>query len=283
MRPELQKSFFLISVILFIFSVWEFSFMWYWKILSVVLHESFHALFGMLLGGRNILISVGVEESGTTIIHGLHSSFIPLVASSGYLGTIIVGSYLVNKSFQYRISQFIAFIAGNWFIFIVLFFLEPFTLIYSLTLYTGICFILLSFFGRFYSSIGMVFLGLTLVLYGVYDIYDIYVSPAGTDAGIIAHWILENFKWKSELRTLSLRIGLSYYVLGVAIIIYSNRFLLFGENSGEKGIDKMTDLVSRGHVTKEVADWFLEKGKDLDGMPLSKKNIQYLRETKDEK
>lgn len=229
------------------------------------------------------MIRVGEKESGTTIMKGLHPSFIPIVASSGYMGTIILGSYLVNKSFQYRLSQFISFMAGNWFIFIVLFFLESSGIIYKLTLLTGIVYVVLSFLGRIYANLGIIFLGLTLLLYGIYDIYDIIANPGITDAGILAEWILEKNIIKSDFRKLSFQIGLFWYILGACIVIYFNRFLFFGDSTGEYAIDRMNDLVARGHVSKEVANWFLDKGKDLDGFPLSKKNIKYLREWKNEK
>lgn len=272
MRIEIQKFFFLSSVMIFILVLWDFSIMKYWKMLSVIIHESFHAGMGFLLGGENIIIQINNIESGTTYINKLNNKFLPIVTAAGYLGTIFMGGFLLNRSFQYKQSQLIAFLFGNWLIFTVLFFIEPMGSAYNVTLYCGVGFILVSFIGKIYSNLLIIFIGSTLILYGVYDIYDIFIVPEITDAGMLAKWILQNMPISTNIKNLSLQVGLFWYILGVCGIVYFNRFLFFGDSMGEKAMDKMVDLVNKGNVSKETADWFLEKGKDLDGNPLSRDN-----------
>jgi hypothetical protein len=102
------------------------------------------------------------------------------------------------------------------------------------------------------------------------------MNPEITDAGIFAAWVLDKGIVVSTLRNIAMNIGIAWYALSAAIIFIFNRYLIFGEKTGEKRIDKMISLVNEGNVPKDVADWFLEKGKDLDGLPLSGENIKYL-------
>ena len=276
MRIEVQKLFFISSILIFMLIIWEYSFMLYWKTLSVFLHESFHAIVGFLLGGKDISIVLNSPESGTTKMKSITSIAIPMVVSAGYLGNIIFGSFLLSKAFRYKQNRIISFLSANWIIISAMFFLDPKEIFYNYIIITGIILNIGALMGGVVSSLLTLYLGLTLLLYGVYDIYDIFMNPEITDAGIFAAWVLDKGIVGSTLRNIAMNIGIAWYALSAAIIFIFNRYLIFGEKTGEKRIDKMISLVNEGNVPKDVADWFLEKGKDLDGLPLSGENIKYL-------
>jgi hypothetical protein len=276
MRIEIQKIFFISSISIFMLILWDYSIAMYWKILSVFLHETFHAVLGFLLGGRNISIILHSSESGTTKIHNLSSLAFPLVVSAGYLGNILFGSFLLSRAFQYKQNRLIAFFSGNWMLISVFNFLDPASPYINYILSMGMVYNIGAFLGVGFSSLLTLYLGITLLLYGVYDIYDIFMKPELTDAGILAKWTLEKGSIDSEIRALALNIGISWYTLSGMIIFFFCKFLIFGEKTGEKRIDRMIDLVNQGKVPKDVADWFLEKGKDIDGIPLSGENLKFL-------
>ncbi len=277
MRIEIQKILFISSISIFMIIIWDFSIAMYWKILSVFLHESFHAVLGFLLGGRGISIIFHSSESGTTKIHFLSSLAFPMVVSAGYLGNIFFGSFLLSRAFQYKQNRLIAFISGNWILISAFYFLDKTSPFYNYIIIVGLLFNFGALLGVAFSSLLTLYLGITLLMYGVYDIYDIFMSPEITDAGILANWILEKGNLGIDTKRLALNIGIAWYALSGLIIFFFCKFLIFGEKTGEKRIDRMISLVNQGNVPKDVADWFLENGKDIDGLPLSGENMSYLK------
>ena len=277
MRIESHKIIFLFAIIIFIFAFWDQGIMKYWKNLSVLLHESFHAITGFLLGGQNIYIVLGNKENGTTIMENLPYFALPIVVSSGYLGNILLGSIILNQGFQFKKTKLISFLCGNWIFLVVLFFLDSNSNSFNTYLLTGIIMIILSFFGKFSSSVVVIFLSLTLILYGIYDIYDIFLNPYSTDAGIFARWMIEKKLISTGTKELSIQIGIIWYMISSLVIIFFNRFLFFGDTTGESRVDRMIVLVNEGVVSKDTADWFISNGKDIDGIPLSKENLKYIK------
>ena len=282
MKIEIQKIIFIIIIVIFLLVIWDTQVIFYWKTLSVLLHESFHALIGFIFGGNDISISLSSKESGITYINNLSNYSIPFVVSAGYIGTILVGGYLLRVGFQFFRAQVYAFIAGNWILITGIFLLEPdnFFLKYSLAL--GLIFIIISMFSNLYSALLLIFLSITLLTYGIYDFSDILFKPEKTDAGILAKWLLEKGILSGNMKNISLNIGITWYIFNIFIIMYFMKFLFFGDKTGDFRIDRMIELVNNGNVPKDVANWFLEKGKDLDGNPIPLEKIDLMRRDKHE-
>jgi hypothetical protein len=282
MKVEIQKLFFIIIIVIFLLVIWDFNALFYWKTFSVLMHESFHAFTGFILGGENILISLSSKEAGTTYIQNLSNFSIPLVVSSGYIGTILVGGFLLKEGFQKFRAQLVLFIAGNWILITGIFLLNPNNFFFNYSISLGLIFIFVSFLSKLYSSLFLIFISLTLLTYGVYDISDILLKPESTDAGILAKWLHDNKIITGNFKNTSLNIGITWYICNILIIIYFLKFLIFGEKTGDFRIDRMIDMVNNGNVPKDVADWFLEKGKDLDGNPINLDENDLIKRDKNE-
>ena len=282
MKIEIQKIIFILIIIIFLLVIWDTQVLFYWKTLSVLLHESFHALIGFILGGNDISISLSSKESGTTYINNLSNYSIPFVVSAGYIGTILVGGYLLRVGFQFFRAQVYTFIAGNWILITGIFLLEPDNFFFKYSLALGLIFIVISMFSNLYSSLLLIFLSITLLTYGIYDFSDILFKPEYTDAGILAKWLLENGIISGNMKNISLNIGITWYIFNIFIIMYFMKFLFFGDKTGDFRIDRMIELVNNGNVPKDVANWFLEKGKDLDGNPIPLEKIDLMRRDKHE-
>ncbi len=282
MKIELQKIIFILIIIIFLLVIWDTQILVYWKTLSVLLHESFHALIGLILGGTDISISLSSLESGTTTISSLSNFAIPFVVSAGYIGTILVGGFLLRVGFQFFQAQVYTFIAGNWIMITGIFLLKPDNFFFRFTLSLGLIFIIISLLSRLYSSLLLIFLSITLLTYGIYDISDILFNPEITDAGILAKYLLGNGFLGGNFKNIAFNIGITWYILNIFIIIYFMKFLLFGDKTGDFRIDRMIEMVNNGNVPKDVANWFLEKGKDLDGNPIPLEKIDFMKRDKHE-
>jgi hypothetical protein len=282
MKIELQKIIFILIIIIFLLVIWDTQILVYWKTLSVLLHESFHALIGLILGGTDISISLSSLESGTTTINNLSNFAIPFVVSAGYIGTILVGGFLLRVGFQFFQAQVYTFIAGNWIMITGIFLLKPDNFFFRFTLSLGLIFIIISLLSRLYSSLLLIFLSITLLTYGIYDISDILFNPEITDAGILAKYLLGNGFLGGNFKNIAFNIGITWYILNIFIIIYFMKFLFFGDKTGDFRIDRMIEMVNNGNVPKDVANWFLEKGKDLDGNPIPLEKIDFMKRDKHE-
>jgi hypothetical protein len=282
MKIELQKIIFIAIIIIFLLVIWDTQILVYWKTLSVLLHESFHALIGLILGGTDISISLSSLESGTTTISNLSNFAIPFVVSAGYIGTILVGGFLLRVGFQFFQAQVYTFIAGNWIMITGIFLLKPDNFFFKFSLTLGLIFIIISLLSRLYSSLLLIFLSITLLTYGIYDISDILFNPEITDAGILAKYLLGNGFLGGNFKNIAFNIGITWYILNIFIIIYFMKFLFFGDKTGDFRIDRMIEMVNNGNVPKDVANWFLEKGKDLDGNPIPLEKIDFMKRDKHE-
>jgi hypothetical protein len=282
MKIELQKIIFITIIIIFLLVIWDTQILVYWKTLSVLLHESFHALIGLILGGTDISISLSSLESGTTTISNLSNFSIPFVVSAGYIGTILVGGFLLRVGFQFFQAQVYTFIAGNWIMITGIFLLKPDNFFFKFSLTLGLIFIIISLLSRLYSSLLLIFLSITLLTYGIYDINDILFNPEITDAGILAKYLLGNGFLGGNFKNIAFNIGITWYILNIFIIIYFMKFLFFGDKTGDFRIDRMIEMVNNGNVPKDVANWFLEKGKDLDGNPIPLEKIDFMKRDKHE-
>jgi hypothetical protein len=282
MKIELQKIIFIAIIIIFLLVIWDTQILVYWKTLSVLLHESFHALIGLILGGTDISISLSSLESGTTTISNLSNFSIPFVVSAGYIGTILVGGFLLRVGFQFFQAQVYTFIAGNWIMITGIFLLKPDNFFFKFSLTLGLIFIIISLLSRLYSSLLLIFLSITLLTYGIYDISDILFNPEITDAGILAKYLLGNGFLGGNFKNIAFNIGITWYILNIFIIIYFMKFLFFGDKTGDFRIDRMIEMVNNGNVPKDVANWFLEKGKDLDGNPIPLEKIDFMKRDKHE-
>lgn len=87
----------------FFFSLifWDTPYLFPFKMLAVTLHELFHSLAAMLFSAERVYLDVQAHENGVTSIHGsIPFAGILIIASSGYLGTVLMSSYFLGSCWK---------------------------------------------------------------------------------------------------------------------------------------------------------------------------------------
>lgn len=183
----------LICLVAFLAFFWESPYMLFLKVFVVYLHELSHALGALLTGGHVLEMAVEWDESGFTKTQG--GNFL-VIASSGYLGSILWGFAMLNASFAGKFYRALSIAIGFLFIAAAFFFL-PNALVsfYYFSLVWGFALLLLPIFFPRLTRVVLFFLGGLTSLYALYDLGDFFRGDIlQTDAGIIASHYLYNQK-----------------------------------------------------------------------------------------
>ncbi|MCB1178060.1 MAG: M50 family metallopeptidase [Leptospiraceae bacterium] len=273
-KNTFEKLFFLFSIIFAIISAWNFSFMQYWKDLVVLTHEIFHAISSLLTGGTLAKLTLHGNESGETIAVGIWKYSMPIVYSAGYLGCALLGGFQIFTGFQKTHSRVFIISFGFFIILSTLMFSNLGSYTFYLGIFWGIFFFIIGLLGDNISSFTLVFFGTAISFYSIYDLGDFMRNLEGSDAGKLAIWITQNFSVSKSPENVS-QIG--YYIaifwssISISLILIFLKISLFPHKTEEdKSIEKVLDHVESGKVNEDVAEWFLKRGLDLDGRPLSK-------------
>ncbi len=175
----------ILSIVAFSFFLWDTFFIYPIKLFVVMWHEISHGLAAIATGGRVAAIEFSLELGGKCSTEG----GIPLiVASSGYLGSLLIGTALFNTSYDKKASiwlctglsilllLFMANYVGNYFSGIVSLF------------FSALLFISPRYLPAFIHNYLCRILGLVSALYVVIDIkQDILTdSYIRNDAHVIA-------------------------------------------------------------------------------------------------
>ena len=89
------------TILLISFFAWNTFLIYPIKLFVVLIHEMSHGLVAVFTGGRIVEISLNEYLGGLTTTEGGNTF---LVASAGYLGSVLVGSLLFYSSFDKKVS-----------------------------------------------------------------------------------------------------------------------------------------------------------------------------------
>jgi len=188
--------------------LWDTTFFSPIRVFFVAIHESMHAIATIITGG-----SVG--SIGLTGYEGVmkpsENGFVPLVSVAGYLGTALIGGFLIstkNKSVSLFVISLIVFI------FITIYIESWFSLEYiGVAFVTAIIFYLSKKGLHLEYVAGIV--GSLLVFASLQDVKMYLLRiPGETDAGILANYLHMPF----------LTLPISIFMLLITVLIYYKAF-----------------------------------------------------------
>ncbi len=194
--------------------LWDYPFMWPFKVFVVYLHEISHGLGAILTGGSVKAIVVEWDQSGYAETIG--GNFLA-IASAGYIGSILWGSAMLTSALNERFTRALAVIIGLVFLFFTIFYLKQFMqLIFFFGLAWGLLFITTGILYEKANRLLMFVMGGLTSLYGLYDLGDFFRGEVlQTDAGIIANYYLKGSPLKL---TLAYAIGILISLLSIWLL-----------------------------------------------------------------
>ncbi len=198
--------------------LWNTFIIFPFRVLVVFLHEICHAIAALITGGYVDSINVWTNESGVARTTG----FIPIVASAGYLGSILIGSFLFYFSFRTKKIHYLSIILGCiLLLFTILYVRNFFGIAFGIA--SAIIFFAFTIFKIPYSHYFMQFISVMCILYSLFDMID-YLPFIGTilgyntfgmvsDANILANYF--------GIPALAIPIGIVWAVLSIIILLYT--------------------------------------------------------------
>lgn len=277
-----QKIGLAISIIIFFVVVWDYDVMDYIKNLVVLFHELSHATAALITGGKVKYISIHGNQSGeTAIIQNNYSISFFFVTSAGYLGSSLIGAILLNRGFAGKFEKESLFIIGLFIFFMVYNFSCIGNLAYTIGIAWSVIFIVISLLSRFFAAFCLVFIGTTVSLYSIYDLIDFTRDINQTDAWILSIYIFRLFNL-SETTISHQKLGYliaSFWSFISISIIYCivRRALRSSKSIVDKSVLVFQKQILESKVKPDVVGWFVSRGLDLDGRPLSKEVITKIR------
>lgn len=189
----------LVLIILASIFLWDTFIIYPIKLMVVLLHEISHGLAAIVTGGKVIDLDIALDLSGFSKIEN-GNSFI--IASSGYLGSLIWGMILFYSSYQKKFRSIVLPIVAG---IIVIFLINSSSNEYLIFITIGIIillFIINYFLPSFFTDFVLKSLGLVSCIYVLIDIkQDILESTTSySDASILAemtgvHQTIWGFFW----------------------------------------------------------------------------------------
>jgi len=150
----------LIAMTAIVFALWQYSIVIPLKIFVVFLHEFSHALATWLTGGKVLELSVSAQQGGFVTSQG-GNGFI--IASSGYLGSLLLGSFLFILALRSKLDRYVIGLLGATMIILTaLYIREPFAIGYCLGAGASDARILAQNYGGSTMMWGIIWLGLSL-------------------------------------------------------------------------------------------------------------------------
>ncbi|MDX1958631.1 MAG: M50 family metallopeptidase [Leptospiraceae bacterium] len=274
-----EKIWFLLAIILVIVSAWNFPIMGVWKSLVVYVHETFHALGAILTGSQVQEISLISDESGVTkTINKTDFSFVVTV-SFGYIGSSLTGGFFLYRGFQEKFSRVILFCFSLIILTFSYIYTFKFASSFQIILYWCLFFLASALISRNLSSLILITLGTCMSLYSIYDLVDFMGKIEFTDAGILAKWILG--EKNPTVPHLARIIALIWSVISIGVIIFFTAKSISKKlNEEEQKIENILNKLEDGSVKPDVAEWFIKKGVDFDGKPISKEILEKIDKDK---
>ncbi|TGK38070.1 M50 family metallopeptidase [Leptospira andrefontaineae] len=268
----------LLAIIVTLLSYWNHGWVSYLKDFVVFIHEAGHAIATLISGGSVQMIELNGDEAGQTVASPTSgkSPFI-FVVSAGYLGSCLVGGFLINRGFKGSLVRPTLLLLGGAVLLLTLKYTSSGGLAQRTGLLWGIFLLVSSFLPFGWDRLITVFLGTSVSLYSLYDLLDFTENVQNTDAGILAYWATGTSPGGAVPKSvlfLGYLIALLWSFFSVSIIFFSLKRAVAprpvpDETPGfDEGPVIGLDNPFPGEVTPEVLEWFLSRGLDLNGKPL---------------
>ncbi|TGL52786.1 M50 family peptidase [Leptospira wolffii] len=273
----------LLAIVVTLLSYWNHGWVSYLKDFVVLIHEAGHAIATLISGGSVQTIELQDGEAGQTIASPISgkSPFV-FVVSAGYLGSCLVGGFLVNRGFKGNLVRPTLLLLGGAVLLLTFKYTSPGGLAQRTGLLWGAFLVIASFLPFGWDRLITVFLGTSVSLYSLYDLLDFTDNIQNTDAGILAHWATGTLPGGAVPKSvvfLGYLIALLWSFFSVSIVFFSLKRAVVPVSSTQSVSDDFShDLGLNegssespfpGEVTPEVLEWFLSRGLDLNGKPLS--------------
>jgi hypothetical protein len=236
-----------------------------------------HAMFALLTGGRVYEISLNVDESGLTQAAVGNTPFFLFIVSAGYVGTSFLGALFLHTGLTGKKTGWYLFFLGLVLLLLVYNFSIPSGLAFQTGIFWGFIFLVVSVSGNLLPRIFSIFLGTALAIYSVYDLKDFTHTVHLSDAMLLSAYLFN----QSYINPSKPMIQLSYIIAGIwsSISITSIFFILlhsikYKEAFNDAGFRDIQKHIFSGRVNLDVAEWFIQKGIDLNGKPLSKELLE---------
>jgi len=184
-QNQLRERIILIVITIASIILWETPVIYPFKIMVVLFHEISHGIAAILTGGKVIELNIALDLSGICKIED-GNSFI--IASSGYLGSLLFGMLLFYSSFNKKLSHIVLLIISG---IIIIFLINSSKNEYLILITTMVLLLLIVIIYKsptFFSSILLKSLGIISCIYVLIDIkQDIFDSTNSySDASMLA-------------------------------------------------------------------------------------------------
>ncbi|MCZ8342074.1 MAG: M50 family metallopeptidase [Leptospira sp.] len=261
-----------LSLILSLVAFWDHQFTSYLKDFVVLIHEICHATAALFTGGMVKGIALHGNEGGETIAipASFRGSFI-LVVSAGYIGCSLVGGILLRLGFNSQHARQTLILFGLFLISVSVLYSKLGDLAYFTGIIWGVSILVIGMLGETISILTLVFLGTSISLYSLYDLYDFADRLTETDAGILAFWMAglgpEDLNSEDIPRVviiLGYMIATLWSLLSIGIVSFFLKSSLTHKPSLET--PDPADLLERfpGELSPEAKLWLEKRGVDPD-------------------
>ncbi len=183
-KKQINEFLIIAGIILFSILFWDSVFIYPIKFFVVILHETSHAIVTIITGGTVKSIYITSYLGGITKSNGGNSL---LIASAGYIGSLIIGALLFISAYNIKVRTITTKVLSIILLLITVGYLKG-----SLSVFFGLMvsiffFFLPEYFNKVFASFFLKFIGLISCLYVLTDIKNdlITTSIRETDAQII--------------------------------------------------------------------------------------------------
>ncbi|MCB0753633.1 MAG: M50 family metallopeptidase, partial [Ignavibacteriae bacterium] len=157
------------SLLIFTFLFWDSKIVFPIKLFVVLIHEISHVIAAIISGGEVKFLTFNLNLSGQTIVKNGNAV---LLAASGYLGSLIVGSLLYLTSFYPRFKKWFLNILVLIILIVTINLIQGGVQIFLGLLVSAFFFIIPRYFPEFLANIVLRFIGLVSCFYVLADIKE---------------------------------------------------------------------------------------------------------------
>lgn len=160
---------------------WDWKFMFPIKAFVVMLHEISHGLAAVLTGGSIEKIELSVRLGGVCWTRGgMRLAILP----AGYLGSMLFGSLILVAAARTRWDRYISMGIGAAVVLVTAIFIRTWFGFFFGLAFGAVMILMGRFLSEKVNDMALKFLGLTSVMYAIFDIKDDLISRtvAGSDA-----------------------------------------------------------------------------------------------------
>ena len=166
---NIATGLFLLTMFALVLTFWNNPVIYPIKLFTVLLHELSHGLAAVVSGGSIIEIEISKKVGGHCITCG---GYQPLIASAGYLGSMILGGFIMLSASIEKASKSISMgIAIALIILTAIYIRNTFGVVFTLS-FAVFLFVSGRFLPEFINSLVLRFLGIVSSLYAVIDIKE---------------------------------------------------------------------------------------------------------------